>query len=302
MYYLLYGLLYLISLLPYFIIYRISDVAYLLLYHVFRYRRKVVMYNLGIAFPEKSTAEKAAIARKFYRNLTDTFIESIKMLSMSTRTFEKRCTIDIAPLNELAAQGKNIQLHSGHQMNWEYANWIFAKNLVVPWIGVYQPISSPSFNRIFHQMRSRYGTVLVSTKEFAATMHQFIHKPYCLALAADQNTHPGKGYWLYFFQKPVPFISGPDKGALKKDTAVVFADIEIKKRGHYHIACKVITPSAGNMQPGELTRLYRNLLEETIRKYPDNYLWTHRRWRHAYSPAFAAQWMDNRPAPTANIN
>lgn len=302
MYYLVYGLLYLISLLPFFIIYRISDFAYLLLYHVIRYRRKVVLYNLSIAFPEKTTAEKEAIARKFYRNLTDTFIESIKMLSMSTRTFEKRCTVDISPLNELAARGRNIQLHSGHQMNWEYANWVFAKNLVIPWVGVYQPISNPAFNRIFLNMRGRYGTCLVSTKEFASIMHQFLHKPYCLALAADQNTHPGKGYWQYFFNKPVPFITGPDKGALKKNTAVVFAHIEIKKRGHYHIGCKVITDAAGGMQPGELTRLYRDFLEATIRAYPDNYLWTHRRWRHTYNSSYAEQWIDLRPAPATTIS
>ncbi len=302
MYYLVYGLFYLISLLPFFMIYRISDFAFLLLYHVFRYRRTVVMYNLSIAFPEKTVTERAAIAKKFYRNLTDTFIESIKMFSMSDRTFERRCTIDIAPLNELAARGRNIQLHTGHQMNWEYANWIFAKNLVIPWVGVYQPISNAAFNRLFLKLRGRYGTNLVATKDFASTMHQFLNKPYCLALAADQNTHPGKGYWMYFFNKPVPFISGPDKGALKKDTAVVFANVEIKKRGHYHFNCKVITESAAGREPGELTRMYRDFLEETIRTYPDNYLWTHRRWRHDYNSGYAAHWMDSRPAPDGTFS
>lgn len=66
MYYLIYGLLYLISLLPFFILYRISDLAYFILYYLFGYRKKVVMHNLDIAFPEKSSAEKNRIAREFY--------------------------------------------------------------------------------------------------------------------------------------------------------------------------------------------------------------------------------------------
>ncbi len=300
MYYLVYGFLYCLSLLPFFILYRLSDLAWLLLYRVFGYRKKVVMHNLSIAFPEKTLAERKAIARKFYLNLTDTFIESIKMLSMSSRDFDRYCKIDIEPLNELAAQGKNIQMHSGHQMNWEYANWAFARHLDIPWIGVYQPISNPAFNRLFLKMRSRFGTVMIATRDFANSMHQFMQDRYCLALAADQNTHPGRGYWLYFFNKPVPFITGPDKGALKMKTAVVFANIEKLRRGRYHIRCRVVTPSAEGMQPGELTRIYRDLLEETIRNAPDNYLWTHRRWRHDFSAAHAGQWMDNRPMPAVD--
>ena len=75
MYYLLYGLLYIFSLLPFFILYGFSDLAFVILYYVYGYRKEVVSGNLDIAFPEKSTAEKKKIARRFYRNLCDNFIE-----------------------------------------------------------------------------------------------------------------------------------------------------------------------------------------------------------------------------------
>ena len=64
MYYLVYGLLYLISLLPFFILYRISELVFLLMYHLFGYRKKVVMYNLAIAFPDKSIAERTEVAQQ----------------------------------------------------------------------------------------------------------------------------------------------------------------------------------------------------------------------------------------------
>ena len=297
MYYIIYGLLYSLSLLPFFILYRLSDFVCFLLYYVFGYRKAIVMSNLNIAFPEKTEAEKKIIAKQFYKNLIDTFIESIKMISMSAKEFDRRCTIDIDAANALGAKGKNIQFHSGHQMNWEYANWVFARNISIPWVGIYQPISNKAVHKIFYDMRGRFGTNLVSTKEFKNVMHSFLKSQYSLALAADQNTSPQKGYWMYFFSKPVPFISGPERGALKNNTAVVFVNFVKKKRGYYHYETKVIAESTENYQPGELTRMYRDYLEETIRRQPANYLWSHRRWRYDYSNEYEKLWMDTKAKP-----
>lgn len=255
------------------------------------------MNNLSIAFPEKSSAEKKTIAKQFYKNLVDTFIESIKMVSMSAKAFDKRCTMDCAEANALGAAGKNIQFHSGHQMNWEYGNWVAARNIAIPLVGIYQPISNKAVHKIFFNLRARFGTVLVSTKEFKNVMHTFLKSQYSLALAADQNTSPHKGYWMYFFTKPVPFISGPDKGALRNNTAVVFVNFVKKKRGYYHFETKVVAESTENFEPGELTRMYRDFLEATIRREPSNYLWTHRRWRYDYSKEYEGLWMDTKPKP-----
>src|SRR5262245_7665767 len=122
MYYLVYGILYLISLLPFFILYGISDFFFLLIYYVIGYRKKVVMGNLAIAFPEKSIEERRKIARKFYSHFIDTFIECIKLLSISDRALTRRFTLSMAEADVLVAQGKNIQFHCGHQMNWECAS------------------------------------------------------------------------------------------------------------------------------------------------------------------------------------
>lgn len=299
MYYIVYGFLYLFSLLPFFILYLLSDFVYVLLYYVFGYRKKVVMYNLSIAFPLKSIEERKTIARQFYKNLIDTFIETIKMISMSGKEFDRRCTIDIDAVNELAARGKSIQLHSGHQMNWEYANWVFARHLAIQWIGIYQPIANKTMNRVFYNMRAKFNTRLVSTREFKTTMHTLFKTQYTIGLAADQNTSRETGYWMYFFSKPAPFIMGPDKGALRNNTAVVFVNFVKKRRGYYHFETKIIAESSEQYQPGDLTRLYRDFLEASISKQPDNYLWTHRRWRHDYNKAYEHLWKDTRPKPSS---
>ncbi len=294
MYYLLYGFLYLISLLPFFVLYAISDFFFLLVYYAFGYRKKIVMGNLAIAFPEKTMEERKKIARQFYSNFIDTLVESVKMLSIGEKAFEKRCTADVAASNVLAAKGKNIQFHGGHQMNWEYANWIFAKKLTIPWVTVYMPLTNKAVDKIFYDLRYRYKAILISTKAFKSRMQSIFKSQYAMGLVADQNPGMlGNAYWLNFFSKAAPFVTGPDKGAVRNNAAVVFVRVIKLKRGHYHFETVVIAENAGGLKAGELTLLYRDFLEETIRRHPDNYLWSHRRWKHDYSEAFKKLWIDN---------
>ena len=295
MYYFFYFILYLFSLLPFSILYLISDFAYFIIYYIIGYRKKIVFHNLDIAFPEKSTAEKKKIAKQFYKNLTDTFIETIKMLSISERAFSKMTTINLDGPIALAKKGKSIQFHSGHQFNWEIANWVISKNMPIPFVGVYMKISNKAFNKIFFDLRSKKGTVLVSTHEFKSRMHQLLNKQYSIGLAADQNPgNPDNAFWLNFFNKPVPFVTGPDKAAIKNNTAVVFVKLEKIKRGRYKFSTEIITENAAEMQEGALTILYRDFLEKSIQENPDNYLWSHRRWRWDYQDQFSNKWIDNK--------
>ncbi len=298
MYYILYAVLYVFSLLPFFILYGISDFFYFLAYRCFGYRKKVVFGNLDIAFPEKSQQEKEVIARRFYKNLIDTFIESIKLLSISDKAFRKRATFDYAVIAELVAKGKNVQLHSGHQMNWEYGHWAVALRVPVPWLGVYMRINNKAVDRLFYKIRNKGKTVLIAVQEFRNRAHASFSSQYTMGLIADQNPGmPGSGYWLNFFNRPAPFTAGPDRGARKNNTSVVFVKFIKVKRGFYHFETKLITENAAEMPEGELTLLYRDFLEDTIRERPDNYLWSHRRWKWPYSKEYEKRWIDVTPPP-----
>src|SRR5258708_12947420 len=99
MYYLFYGFLYLVSLLPMRVLYFISDAIYGLIYYVLGYRKEVVMSNLAIAFPDKTEVERSKIARKFYHNFIDSFIEVIKLVSAGDASIQKTFTPDLSDLN-----------------------------------------------------------------------------------------------------------------------------------------------------------------------------------------------------------
>lgn len=294
MYFIIYGLLYLISLLPFAVLYFLSDGIYFFLFYVFGYRRKIVTANLKIAFPDKTDKEIYRISKQFYHNLTDTFVEIIKLISMSDRMFEKRCKADFTIIEELIKQGKNVQLHAGHQFNWEFGSLFMSKVIkTIPTYAIYIPIKNTAMERLFLKIRQKYGTIFIKATEFRIRREEIFKERFVFFLAADQN--PGDAsyaYWLNYFSKPAPFITGPEIGARKNDTAIVFVRSRIPKRGHYILECTLCTENASSTPLGDITRAYRDFLEKIIKEEPDNYLWTHRRWKSDYKKEYSNNWID----------
>ncbi len=287
MYYIVYGLLWLVSLLPLRILYVISDGIYGLVFYVFKYRKEVVMSNLLIAFPEKSEQERARIAKKFYHNLIDTFIESIKMISASRKFILKRFTGNWDVINEIKQTGRKVQVHIGHNFNWEWGNAACTHYFNMPFIGVYMPLSNKIFDRLFRELRSRYGTLLVRATHMREDFLPYRNTQYILGLAADQNPgNPRSGWWLQFFDKPAPFVKGPAHGAVFADTVVVFAFIHKLRRGYYEAVMTVAEREPKQLDEKELTKKFVRYLEDVIRQYPDMWLWSHRRWKHEWKEEY----------------
>jgi Kdo2-lipid IVA lauroyltransferase/acyltransferase len=287
MYFIIYPLLYLFSLLPFFILYAISDFLAWLLYAVVKYRKAVVMNNIGIAFPEKSDEEKKAIVKKFYQYFTDAMLESLKFISISKKQLLKRSTGSFTIINDLISKGVSINIMAGHQFNWEYANLLYAIHLPIPFVGVYMPIKNKIFEKIFYNFRSRYGTILIGATDFKNKMYSVFDKQYMLALAADQNPGgPYNAFWINFFGRPTPFVTGPEKGAIKNNAAVVYVGFKKIKRGYYHFETTLLAQESKDKKPGELTLLYRDALQQTILNDPANYLWSHRRFKFEWQPAY----------------
>ena len=283
MYYIIYPLLFLLSLLPWRVLYFLGDGIYLIVFYIIKYRKEVVFNNLLIAFPEKTEAERLAIAKMFYHNFIDTFIETIKLLSVSKSQLSKRFTSNIELVNAFYKTGVNVQLHAGHFFNWEFINLGVSLKGEYPFVGVYMHISNKVFSRIMLNLRNRYGTILVPATDFKHKFNEYVKDRYALGLAADQN--PGRmdiAYWVPFFNRLTPFVSGPEKGAKKNNTPVIFANFYQVKRGYYHIQFEVITTNPNAFEEGQLTKLYVNYVEKAIRDNPANYLWSHRRWKWVF--------------------
>lgn len=286
---LLYVLLYSVSLLPVWVLHRLSDVLSFYVYRIIGYRKAVVLANLAIAFPEKTLKERQKIAKQFYSNFTDSMLESIKLISAGPDLMDRMFVFDPSLLDVFSGTDKNIQIHALHNFNWEIVNQGVSKEMKLPFLGVYQPIINPFFESLFKKIRSKYGTVLIPANDFKNNFLPHQDQQYVIALVADQNPgNPAKAWWVNFFGKPAPFVTGPEKAARMRNTVVVFGNFFKIKRGVYTFVVEKITDDPASMQPGELTLKYIKYVEDRIRERPDNYLWSHRRWKHPYKPEYAA--------------
>ena len=249
--------------------------------------------NLQNAFPEKTQLERIIIAKKFYHNLIDYFFESIKLLTITDKEFNKRCTGDFEELNRIAATGTNIELLCGHQFNWEFANRIYSKKLTIPFVLVYMPINNKTVDRVFKKIRSTPNTVLIDAINYKKDMLGVYKKQYALALVADQNPANLKAsFWLNYFNRPTPFLYTPEKNAQRNKLPVGFARFKKIKRGYYTFDTDIITVNAAELKNGELTKKYRDFLQQQIAEQPDNYLWSHRRWKNEYKKEYEKLWID----------
>jgi Kdo2-lipid IVA lauroyltransferase/acyltransferase len=287
MYYIVYSLLWLFSLFPLRVLYFIGDGFYLLVFYLLKYRRDVVMNNLKIAFPEKTEEERKAIAKKFYKNLIDMFIESIKMISASDKFIAKRFTGNWDVVNAIYPTGKSVQIHLGHNFNWEWGNNVFVTRTPYKFLAVYMPFANKIFEKLFYKLRTRSGAIFLSAVTMKESFLPYRSEQYLLGLIADQNPgHPGNAWWVNFFGRPTPFLKGPAKGAVTNDTAVVFAFIHKPKRGYYEAVFSVAETNPTTSTEQELTRKFVQYLENTIKQNPDMWLWSHRRWKHEWKPEY----------------
>ena len=280
MYYIVYGFLYTISLLPLKVLYWISDFSYFLLYYIIGYRKEVVFSNLKQAFPEKGEKEVEKIAKKFYHNFTDSFIETIKLFSVNEKFIRERFYGDFSVLDYLYDKRKKCQFHTSHNFNWEYASLGVQLNIKHRLLTVYMPIENKIFDRIFKKLRSKTGAALLPATEMRKAIIPWRNTLYALALVADQNPgNPNSAYWINFLGKPAPFVKAPESGARRGNIPVVFSYFLKEKRGYYRIYNSLAEENPVNTQPGELTIRYVRFLEEMIKKNPEVWLWSHRRWK-----------------------
>lgn len=287
MYYVVYGILWLISLLPLRVLYFLADCIYGLVFYVFKYRREVVMKNLLVAFPEKSEKERKQIAKKFYHNFIDMSIETLKMISVSDSVFEKRFSANWDVINAVHATGKSLQVHVGHNFNWEWGNLVMTKVTVYKLLAVYMPLTSKIMERLFYKLRTRNGAVFLRATHMKKDFLPYQNTQYLIGLVADQNPgHPANAWWFNFFGRPTPFVKGPAKAALANKTAVTFAFIHKPRRGYYEAIFSPPVEITDEMTEQELTRQFVIYLEDVIKKYPDMWLWSHRRWKHEWKPEY----------------
>lgn len=270
------------SLAPFWLLYFLADVFFFLSYYLIGYRKETVLTNLRNAFPEKSDKELKQIAKAFYHHLADLFFETIKAFQASEATLNKRFHYKNPELmDELYAKGKSVALLSGHYANWEWT--ITMPQLLKHKVnGIYRSIQNKEFDHYIRKVRSRFGGLLIPAATSWRTMLELARSGQITATyyLTDQTALVDTKYWMMFLNQETPIFPGPEIIASRLKQAVVFMDIQKVRRGYYDVEFTTLFEDASTTKEYEVTKAHTKFLEEIIRKRPELWLWSHRRWKH----------------------
>lgn len=279
----LFKIIILFSKLPLRVLYWLSDFIFVILYFVVGYRKKVVFQNLKNSFPEKSDSELKIIRKKFYHNFCDYLVETLKSFTITSHELRVRVQyLNQDVFHEAKKENKNIILLAGHIFNWE---WFNALATIIPQeksFPVYRKVQSSFWEQRVKEIRNRFGNHSLEAKEVIRHIFKNTNDGNSVYMfVADQTPHSSEiTYGLDFLHQKTPAFVGYDKLSTRMDLVFVYCEMKKVKRGYYQINYHRIHPDGEKFQEYEVVRKFHKMLETTINKRPDNYLWSHRRWKY----------------------
>lgn len=274
------------SLLPLSVLYMISDVMlYPIVYYVARYRLKVVRKNLRNSFPDKSHDELKNIEKKFYHHFADLIVEVVYGYRVGDEEMRERVVFENVDLVEdLASKTHGVIAYLGHMGNWEWLvdlNKRFVNPSMVEY-NVYRQLKNPASDKMMLELRSKRGGECIEKNQLLRklVLLRRVDHPFVIGMLSDQKPSKRSSYaWTDFLNQETAFLDGSEVLAHKFGFSAVYAHIWSTKRGYYRIRFEQITDDPSKMQPKEMTKRYAELLEQNICAHPEQWLWTHNRWK-----------------------
>lgn len=262
----------------------LSGILQVLLEYVFRYRRKVILQNLANSFPGKSPGEIHRIMHTFYRNLADIIVEVMKLERITKEQMLDRFRFSgYEILEDSLNNGRSVIIAIGHCGNWEWAGVALGLKVPVKGYAIIKPLRNKNFQAYMEKVRNRLvpGSTLPFKSSFKVMARNRKEIVTANLIAGDQTPLQGEiNYWHPFLNQDTAFFQGIEKLSHTLDLDVIFVDIQRTGRSRYLGVMHLITGDPQNMRPGEIMDNYISHLEEAIRNNPDNWLWSHRRWKH----------------------
>ena len=270
--------------LPLSVLHLLAEGMYFLLAYVVRYRWRVVTENLRNSFPEKGEAEIERIGKAFYRHFAQVMVETIKLAHMSKEELRRRVLLRNPEVMERHFQaGRTVLGLSSHAGNWEWVLTSGAAWLSAHADGVYKPLNNPFFEDFLYRLRTRTGAGLIPMRDTLRDMVQRRGEVRVVSMLSDQSAGPeDRPYWTTFMNQESGFYTSADRLATRFKCPVVYVALRRLSRGQYEMELTELydgdSPLPADQFP--ITDAFVKRLEQDIHRAPEQYLWTHRRWKH----------------------
>ncbi len=245
--------------------------------------RKTAQVNLRIAFPARSEAHRKAIVRGMLRNLGWMAAEFARFPKYSKENIEQIVTLDgHENFMEGQRRGKGVLYLTGHVGAWELSS--FAHALYgFPLHYMARRIDNPRIDALVNGYRCLSGNRPIFKNKSARVMLKVLKEAGTIGILADQNTMPQEAAFVDFFGKMASTTTGIARVALHTDAAVVpgyaiWDEPSGKYRLRFEPPVELIRTGDTERDVFENTQKFTKVIEEIIRKYPEQWVWVHGRW------------------------
>lgn len=275
--------------LPLCILYVLSDMAYFIVYYIVRYRRETVRQNLELIFGKADRKKIIRIEKRFYRHLCDCIVETVKLLHISDKEIDRRVEVTNGEyIDEIIRSGHSVVLFLGHYGNWEWVQAII-HHFKEPLVGgqVYKTLHDGVMDKIMLKIRSRFGLECIPQEKAVRRLLEIVRnkQEFVIGFISDQRPS-GKilRHWTDFLGQATPYVVGGETIGNHVDARFVYLEMEKTGRGHYRLTFLPIEPDPEDTEPDPYTREFMKMLEKTIMRAPEYWLWSHKRWKRKRIP------------------
>lgn len=262
---------------------KLARVLAFIFYYLIPLRKKVVIKNLRIAFPDKSEKELKKFVRKAYENLFLVLVEILLLPYLSEDKIYEMVEIEnIKLIEEALSREKGLIFVSAHFGNWEILALAAALKLKKPFMIVTKPLRNNLVDQYINNWRCKYGNSIIPLNKSIKNIFKALIDKKIIALLADQRASTNS-LQLKFFDKLTHVYEGPATLSVKTGAPLILGMAIREDFLKYKVELTPI-PIPEDKNDNEkiisMTENYITLLEIYIRKYPDHWLWFHNRWRH----------------------
>jgi Kdo2-lipid IVA lauroyltransferase/acyltransferase len=246
--------------------------------------KKTAEFNLRLAFPEWTDGRRRSTLKKMTRNLGWMAAEFARMPSYTKENIESVVILD-GHENFLAghSRGKGVLYLTGHIGAWELSS--FAHALYgFPLHYMARPLDNKPLDAMVNEYRGLSGNKPIFKNESARVMLRILKEAGTVGILADQNTMPGEGVFVDFFGTSACTTTGIARVALHTDAAVVpgyaYWDENLRKyRLRFEPPVELVRTGDAERDIAENTQRFAKVIEEIVRKYPEQWVWIHARWK-----------------------